>query len=108
MAMRQSKRRRLGFPEPTRPCPATCENCGNPPNGRGSLHLDHDHETGEFRGWLCYSCNVGLGLLGDNAAAVFRVLAYLSLPSGFPRLTAAQANRPPVHHRQRRPNALRT
>lgn len=25
------------------------------------LNFDHDHSTGEFRGWLCTRCNTGLG-----------------------------------------------
>jgi hypothetical protein len=30
------------------------------------LAMDHDHVTGVFRGWLCYSCNTALGLLRDS------------------------------------------
>jgi hypothetical protein len=30
------------------------------------LLLDHDHQTSQFRGWLCRECNSGLGFLGDN------------------------------------------
>lgn len=29
------------------------------------LCLDHNHNTNEFRGWICRECNIGLGLLGD-------------------------------------------
>jgi hypothetical protein len=75
----ETNRRWRGLPEPTRPEPKTCECCGGPPNGRGrGLHLDHDHETGKFRGWLCGSCNLGLGQLGDSFDAVLRALTYLA------------------------------
>lgn len=63
---------------PTRPRPETCECCGGPPRGRGrTLHLDHCHTTGAFRGWLCAPCNMGVGLLGDNEQGLLRALAYL-------------------------------
>ena len=71
------KHRMNGFPEPTRSTPDVCEMCGGLPTGRGGLHLDHCHESGEFRGWLCSKCNQGLGLLGDNLALIVsRVEAY--------------------------------
>ena len=40
--------------------------------------LDHCHETGDFRGWLCKKCNTGLGLLGDNVTELSRAIKYLS------------------------------
>ena len=33
-----------------------CADCGVP-DGAPTLHMDHDHVTGEFRGWVCASCN---------------------------------------------------
>lgn len=39
--------------------------------------LDHDHETHEFRGWLCHRCNRGVGLIGDTVENAERVLKYL-------------------------------
>lgn len=39
--------------------------------------LDHDRQTGKFRGGLCRQCNAALGKLGDNIAGVQRALAYL-------------------------------
>jgi hypothetical protein len=44
----------------------TCEACGSPPVARQVLDADHDHTTGEFRGYLCMVCNKLLGRLGDN------------------------------------------
>lgn len=39
----------------------TCAICKNPPSPARSLSIDHDHQTGAFRGWLCTRCNLGLG-----------------------------------------------
>ncbi len=41
------------------------------------LALDHDHETGEFRGWLCGKCNKALGLFNDNEELLVDALHYL-------------------------------
>ena len=46
------------------------------PFGRG-LHLDHDHKTGEFRGWICRGCNHGIGVLGDDVSGLQNAIAYL-------------------------------
>lgn len=72
----------LGYPEPTRPEPLTCEICDNPPSGRTkALALDHDHKTGKFRGWLCSSCNQGLGRFKDNPELLTRAATYLTVDS---------------------------
>lgn len=39
--------------------------------------IDHNHETGEVRGLLCSSCNVGLGQVGDTLESVERLVKYL-------------------------------
>jgi hypothetical protein len=70
LEQRNRKRRRKAHGPP----PQHCMNCGN----AAPLACDHDHQTGEFRGWLCKNCNTGLGLLGDDAAGLRRMLAYLT------------------------------
>lgn len=68
--------RKLGFNEPPpRPIPDACECCGKP--CVKTLSLDHCHETGTFRGWLCSRCNLGIGKLGDTVEAVEKALLYL-------------------------------
>lgn len=42
-----------------------------------ALSLDHDPTSGQFRGWLCHNCNVGLGYLGDSVEALAAALDYL-------------------------------
>lgn len=39
--------------------------------------LDHDHDTKEFRGWLCHKCNRGLGAFDDDIEKLKRVMEYL-------------------------------
>lgn len=45
------------------------------------LILDHDHNTNQFRGWLCKSCNVGIGYLKDNIEGVKMAYEYLKQSS---------------------------
>ena len=47
------------------------------------LFLDHDHVDGRMRGWLCYRCNTGLGLLGDTEDALVSAWIYLWTPEAF-------------------------
>lgn len=70
------ERRRKKLPAPTRPEPLACEMCSGPPTAR-TLHLDHDHRTGIFRGWLCHYCNTNLGRFGDSIAGLMRAVEYL-------------------------------
>jgi hypothetical protein len=64
------------FPSP--PSDSRCDICSRV----AKLVLDHDHETGSFRGYLCRDCNLGLGKLGDNLDGLRRVIAYLERARG--------------------------
>lgn len=72
---RERQRRLHGLPAPTRPEPEWCECCGR--LFEKTPHLDHDHRTGKFRGWICGPCNHALGLFGDTLEGVAKAFAYL-------------------------------
>lgn len=58
-----------------------CEACLAPfdeAKGRTMPVVDHDHTTGEIRGILHDSCNVALGLLGDDPNRVEALASYIS------------------------------
>ena len=61
-----------------RPAPECCEACGIPfaSTKKGSC-VDHNHQTGEFRGWLCNGCNLALGHLKDSIGRVLALCRYL-------------------------------
>lgn len=58
-----------------------CEICGTTRDeikrGPSYFVLDHCHETETFRGWICSSCNTGIGALGDDPDTVRKALHYL-------------------------------
>ena len=39
--------------------------------------IDHDHDTKEFRGWLCSKCNTALGIFGDTITGLEKAIKYL-------------------------------
>jgi hypothetical protein len=67
------------------PKPAVCECCGGVPsefNPPRKWCLDHNHQTGKFRGWLCAVCNLSIGQLGDTVEGLMRGIDYLKKTGG--------------------------
>ena len=76
----------------THPQPDTCEVCGKPPYGKSpTLHFDHCHTTGAFRGWLCVGCNTALGSAFDDPTILRKLADYLER---FPRDVKPSPGRP--------------
>jgi len=68
--------------EQTRPkdyTPFTCPICNKTTiAGISKVVLDHDHSSGKVRGWLCESCNTGIGRFDDDLTIVNRAIDWLS------------------------------
>ncbi len=48
------------------------------------LCMDHNHKTGDFRGWLCRSCNLALGLLKESPDRMSCLIEYIKRVSFLP------------------------
>jgi hypothetical protein len=53
----------------------------------GTWCLDHNHHTGEFRGWLCHECNRALGNFKDNPELLESAIKYLETNGQISRTT---------------------
>lgn len=58
-----------------------CAICATDKPHKGALHVDHDHDTGEVRGLLCFCCNAGIGKLKDDPRLLVKALWYLTRKS---------------------------
>lgn len=57
-----------------KPKDGKCQACGDVPD---VLHLDHDHATGEFRGYVCEGCNHSMGKSNDDPEKLIKQAEYL-------------------------------
>ena len=59
--------------------PFKCPICGKKTIAgvTSKIVLDHDHLTGEIRGWICDSCNTGIGRFQDNTNIMRKAIRYL-------------------------------
>ena len=54
-----------------------CAICERHPTSVGPLFIDHDHDSGQVRGLLCMSCNLGLGNFKDDPDLLVDARRYL-------------------------------
>lgn len=67
------------FPRPPMGKPFTCPVClkTKTPWHKNQVCLDHNHETGEIRGYLCGDCNASIGRIGDDIGTLKRAILWL-------------------------------
>jgi hypothetical protein len=66
-----------------------CAICGRKSRAGISLHIDHDHETGQIRGLLCFPCNNLLGDIEDDLERLREAASYLERAQRDPEIDAA-------------------
>lgn len=58
-----------------------CEICGVMPRGgagrHNRLYIDHDHQTGAFRGVLCFACNLAIGHFDKTPDVLLAATRYI-------------------------------
>ena len=67
------KTQKYKYQQASRPKPDLCEICG----AMGIICFDHNHVTGNFRGWICKRCNVILGFAGESTELLNALIEYL-------------------------------
>ena len=56
-----------------------CSICGKQESEfKRKLHIDHNHNTGKFRGLLCHYCNTAIGLLKEDITLLNKAIEYLN------------------------------
>lgn len=57
----------------------TCPICGKTtiPGLTSKVVLDHDHSNGQVRGWICDSCNTGIGRFKDDISLLEKAITFL-------------------------------
>lgn len=61
-------------------CHRNAEECASEGNkNNGPWVLDHDSKTGKFRGYICHTCNRGLGCFKDDLFILDNAIQYIKL-----------------------------
>ena len=68
-----------------------CFICGRPPRDDISLHVDHDHSTGNVRGILCFCCNNALADFQEDPELLKKAATYVSWHANEEEIQLARA-----------------
>ena len=79
--IRNQLRKEYGNPPENYKCPICSREKNEVSSGGGNKKsrwvCDHDHQNNNFRGWLCHTCNMGLGAFSDNINILYKAIEYL-------------------------------
>lgn len=65
-------------------CNGTCMICNEHGDTSKDLFVDHNHDTGDIRGLLCYQCNFALGHFKDSIPLLLKAVEYLTNKPYYP------------------------
>ena len=60
------------------------DDVNNPQTETYKMVLDHDHDTGKFRGWICSHCNQAIGHANESVETLIKMVEYLQTPAAEP------------------------
>ena len=63
---------------PPKPADNRCQVSGELVTNPKDWTPDHDHDTGEFRGWIKKNWNKAMGVLGDDVDGMVKAAVYLA------------------------------
>ena len=82
---RITKKLKEQYPTPINHVCPICKRNDEENRGEGNLWknksvfvLDHDHDTGKFRGWPCQYCNIMIGNANEDTRVLERAIDYLN------------------------------
>ncbi len=78
----KARRKKLREEAAGGPRPDKCSVCGRK---KHKIVFDHCHQSGQFRGWLCESCNAVIGMANDDPALLRKLADYLEAASAVMR-----------------------
>jgi hypothetical protein len=68
-------------------CNNACSCCKR--KRKGTLVLDHCHQTGRLRGFVCSGCNTAIGLIGESSSALAAASRYVATQCNQQRMVFA-------------------
>lgn len=68
------------------------DDVNNPQTETYKMVLDHDHDTGKFRGWICSHCNQAIGHANESLETLKNMVKYLQVSAAVSLAKASEKN----------------